>query len=112
MRSDLTRSPRPALQAGDSPRSGCRFELFGTARIAAGVRWVDLELDMPTSLRLLLPILVERCPAVGGAVVDLEGGTLAAGYVLNRNGRDFLKDADAVIQPGDDLLVLSSAAGG
>jgi hypothetical protein len=45
-------------------------------------------------------------------VIDVDQGVLIAGYVLNRNGRDFLKDADALILPGDVLLVLSSAAGG
>jgi hypothetical protein len=125
MSSELTgerRVPRPPqwerLGEGTTPgpRSSevrtCRFELLGTARLAAGVRSVDLPLDEPTPLRSLLPALAERCPVLAGSVIDVEAGALTPGYVLNRNGRDFLKDADALIQPGDALLVLSSAAGG
>jgi hypothetical protein len=125
MSSELTeerRVPRPPqwerLGEGTTPGGkssearACRFELLGTARLAAGVRSVDLPLEKPTPLRSLLPELVERYPALAGSVIDVEAGSLTPGYVLNRNGRDFLKDADALIQPGDELLVLSSAAGG
>ena len=90
----------------------CLFELFGTARLAAGVRAITLEIDEPTRVGALLPRLVERCPALAGSVVDVAKSCLAAGYVLNRNGRDFLTGPDALVEPGDRLLVLSSAAGG
>ena len=96
----------------DSRPCGCRFELFGTARLTAGVRWLVLDMVEPATVRSLLPALIERCPALAGAVVDLDRQAMAPGYVLNRNGRDFLTDADAMIYPGDDLLILSSAAGG
>ena len=34
------------------------------------------------------------------------------GHILNRNGRDFLKDPAELIHPGDRLLLMSSSAGG
>jgi molybdopterin converting factor small subunit len=90
----------------------CRVELLGPARLVAGVKECAVELEGEVTVRALLPLLAARCPALVGPVLDLERGTLVDGYVLNRNGRDFLADLDATIAPGDSLLLLASSAGG
>jgi hypothetical protein len=90
----------------------CWVELFGTARFAAGIRDLVLPLSTPSTVCELVLRLAKECPALGDAVLDLERGTVAEGYLLNRNGRDFLQGPGAIVQPGDHILVLSSAVGG
>jgi len=60
----------------------------------------------------LVAALAEACPALVGSALDVEGQRVGEGYILNRNGRDFIKDPTALIQPGDRLLLMSSSAGG
>ena len=86
--------------------------MFGTARMAAGLKSIEVPLDGETSIRALIPALAARCPALAGPVLDVEHRMLAAGYILNRNGREFLPGNDAVVGPGDRLLLMSSVAGG
>ncbi len=106
-RSPSRRADAPALDATPS----VRVELFGIPRLAAGVR----EVIVPWSPGLTLAGVPERlaacCPALRGSVVT-SGGTLAPGFVFNRNGRDFLRDPATPIAPGDLLLLLSADAGG
>ncbi len=90
----------------------CRVELFGVARVMAGVRDVTLDSDVTMTVGELLPALASQCPALVGPVLDAERGGLLAGYVLNRDGREFLLDMDAKVAPNDCVLLLSSAAGG
>ena len=87
-------------------------ELLGPARLLAGAKEVAVKIPGACTLRQLVPALAERCPALVGPVLDLERRALAEGYIVNRNGRDFLANAEAVVRPGDRLLLLSSAAGG
>ena len=78
----------------------------------AGVKQVPVEIGREISTRAFIPALAARCPMLVGPVLDLERRTLADGYILNRNGRDFLNDPDALVRPGDRLLLLSNTAGG
>jgi len=108
---------RPALSpclpvAPSSAPHGCHVELLGPARLLAGIKEIAVSLDCERTVREFVPALAECCPALVGPVLDLERRALVDGYVLNRNGRDFLADADAIVRPGDRLLLLSSAAGG
>jgi len=93
-------------------------ELFGMARMNAGVSSIALEVVPRPSIAALLHALADQCPALTGcALHTTEDGvvTLADGYALNRNGLAFLSpDLDAALdlEPGDSLLFLSNQAGG
>ena len=89
-------------------------ELFGTARIKAGVGVVALQIAADSTAADLGRELARACPALLGDVV-LDGGVVADGYALNRNGLAFLPpdgDAPLGLQTGDTLLLLSNQAGG
>ena len=93
-------------------------ELFGMARVRAGVRSVCLTLapqtpvaELLASLAMECPDLLEcaLCPSADGAVA------VADGYALNRNGLAFLSpDIEGPLgwTPGESLLLLSNQAGG
>jgi hypothetical protein len=90
----------------------CTVELLGVARLIAGQREIAVSLSGAARVPALVAALAAACPALVGPVVNPERGSMAPGYLLNRAGREFLTAPDAVIQPGDHLLVLSNAAGG
>ncbi len=92
---------------------GCRVELFGTARLAAGVREVILPLAATCSVGELVSMLAGVCPLLADAgIVDVSRGVAGEGYLFNRDGREFLTRCDLTVAPGDHLLLLSSAVGG
>jgi len=101
-----------ARAASTDTGSLCYVELLGPARLAGGVK--TLALDVPGAITIadLLSRLARACPALVGPVVDVERGALVEGHILNRNGREFLKDPTDLIWPGDRLLLMSSSAGG
>ncbi len=101
-----------AREIDGSAPGACRVELFGVARLLAGVKQVEVELDEGATVRGVLRGLARRCPGLVGAVIrpDLTG--LVEGHVLNLNGLSFVADAGAPVAPGDALLLLSSSAGG
>jgi len=90
----------------------CYVELLGPARLAAGVKQVPISVEGPTRASDMLAALADACPALIGPVID-PTGRLVEGHILNRNGRDFLRDpGNDVVLPGDRLLLMSSSAGG
>ena len=89
-------------------------ELFGSARIRAGLSVVSLQIGTESTAADLGRELSRACPALLGDVL-LDGGGIADGYALNRNGLAFLSaddDAPLGLQSGDALLLLSNQAGG
>jgi hypothetical protein len=102
----------PAAFRPSPPPGSCRVELFGPARLIGGVRDVVLPLAGPTRLDDLIAALAKSCPALADGVLDLADGSAGDGYLINRNGRDFLLRSDALVMAGDHLLLLSSAVGG
>lgn len=89
-------------------------ELFGAARLKAGVSAVSLSVEPGATTSELARTLAHECPAlVGNALSD--DGLIADGYALNRNGLEFLP-ADVAshldLQAGDTILLLSNQAGG
>ena len=89
-------------------------ELFGTARIKAGVSALPLRIDAQATTAELARALCRECPALLGSAA-LETGAIADGYALNRNGLTFLPadgDAPLDLESGDTLLLLSNQAGG
>ena len=95
-------------------------ELFGTARVKAGASVVPLRIPAQATLSELAGALARQCPALlGNAISGDDGGSSAPmiqqGYVINRNGLEFLSEdgvACLELQPGDALLLLSNQAGG
>ena len=94
------------------PAPVCRIELFGLARLAAGVPEVSLPLPGPVTLSRAVRFLAEACPALVGKAIREDGGALMDGYVLNLNGLSFVDDPSAMVSPGESLLLLSDQAGG
>lgn len=93
-------------------------ELFGMARVHAGLSSVSLEVDTRAPVATLLDALAHECPElVGSALCVSDDGAVAVadGYALNRNGLVFLApEVDAPLHwiPGESLLLLSNQAGG
>lgn len=90
----------------------CEVELFGVARLRARTGRVSIAVHGVTTLANLITRLAEQCPALVGPVLDPNGGRLAGGNACNVNGREFVKDPNFVIRPGDHVLFVSSDAGG
>ncbi len=100
--------------SGETTAIAITVELFGTARLKAGVSAVPLRIDPTATMAELSQALSRECPALlGNALTDT--GAIADGYALNRNGLAFLaSDPDAFLhlESGDTLLLLSNQAGG
>ena len=91
-----------------------KVELFGIARMKAGVNVVTLSLDAAATVADLAGELIRACPDFVGTVL-LEDGAIADGYVLNRNGLAFLPAEPGTrlqLADGDTLLLLPNQAGG
>lgn len=102
--------------AATRPTVAVTVELFGTARIKAGVAIVPLRVNAGTTVAELARALARECPALlGNALRDDDGIGIADGYALNLNGLTFLPSDTGQrirLQDGDTLLLLSSQAGG
>lgn len=91
-----------------------KVELFGLARMKAGVNAVALSLGPAATVADLARELIHACPGFVGTIL-LEDGAIADGYVLNRNGLAFLPAEPGTrlqLADGDTLLLLSNQAGG
>jgi molybdopterin converting factor small subunit len=89
-----------------------RVELFGTPRLRAGRREVELELPAEASRQQVIQALAEVCPALVGQVLREDLSGLQDGYVFNLNAISFLNGDTIFLQSGDSLLLLSNQAGG
>jgi molybdopterin converting factor small subunit len=89
-----------------------RVELFGTARIAAGARWVVLPYREAGCLAEVVGALAVRCRTLVGPVIREDERGLQEGFVFNVNGRDFVPDLSRALRPGDSVLLIAAVAGG
>jgi molybdopterin converting factor small subunit len=89
-----------------------RVELFGTPRLRAGRRQLELALPAAARCQQVIQALAEACPALVGPVLREDWSGLQDGYVFNLNGTAFLSGDTIALQPGDSLLLLSNQAGG
>lgn len=89
-----------------------RVELFGTPRLRAGRREVELDLPAQASRQQVIQALAEACPALVGPVLGEDLNRLQEGYVFNLNGASFLAGDVFLLQSGDSLLLFSNQAGG
>ncbi len=83
-------------------------ELFGQARVLAGVRSLCVE---GKTVREVLLGLAQRCPELVGPVLEPDGH-LTPAYMLNLNGTRFTSRLDEPLAGGDELLIISSLSGG
>ncbi len=96
----------------------CTVELLGVARLRAARRAVEVRLGERCSehgaatVADALTALAAACPALVGPVLTPDSHALCTGYLLNRNGREFIDRADTPLADGDRLLLIASAAGG
>ena len=99
----------------------CTVELLGVARLRAARGAVEVRLGErcgdhggggAATVADALTALAAACPALVGPVLTPDGRSLCTGYLLNRNGREFVDRTDAPLADGDRLLLISSAAGG
>ena len=90
----------------------CEVELFGVARLRARTGRVSVELPEPATLAQVLSALALKLPVLVGPVITTAGDGLTAGHVCNLNGRDFVRDTNRPVEPGDRVLIMSSDAGG
>lgn len=99
----------------------CTVELLGVARLRAARGAVEVRLGERRSecgaasaatVADALTALAVACPALVGPVLTPDSHALCTGYLLNRNGREFIDRADTPLADGDRLLLIASAAGG
>ncbi|MDB5338599.1 MAG: hypothetical protein JWN70_4218, partial [Planctomycetaceae bacterium] len=62
------------------------------------------------SLSAALEAIAARLP--GWADACLSGNTLQRGLIANLNGQRFISDPEAILEPGDSVLILSADVGG
>jgi molybdopterin converting factor small subunit len=90
----------------------CTVELFGVARLLAHTREVSLTLPCDATISHVLGALAEKLPVLVGHVINPDRGRLVDGYACNVNGLDFVRTSTALVNPGDNILILSADAGG
>ncbi len=83
-------------------------ELFGVARLRAGVD--SIELGQAKSLGEAFKMLGQRLPDLMPQVI--EHGRLQPYYAAAVNGVIVAKGLDMALSPGDVLMILSADAGG
>lgn len=90
-----------ALRAS-GPRAGATLEFFGYARRRAMRAYIDVPIGT------LAEVLKHAEPEL---VICL-GNEMAKQYLISLNGRDFVRDLEIPIGPGDRVLVMDSGVGG
>ncbi|HWO42298.1 MAG TPA: NTP transferase domain-containing protein, partial [Candidatus Eisenbacteria bacterium] len=102
----------PGLHGSRSPCLNVTVELLGVARLLAKTREIPLSFAAPASLSEVYEALAEACPVLVGRVIAQDKRSLARGYACNINGRDFVRNGAAKVNPGDRVFILSADAGG
>lgn len=83
------------------------IELFGTARIRAGVAVLTVDAG---SVGTALESLALACPSLAGTIVL--GNAIHPAFRLSLNGERFVSDPETMLAEGDCLLLLSADVGG
>ncbi|MHC4820812.1 MAG: ubiquitin family protein, partial [Planctomycetota bacterium] len=60
----------------------------------------------------LLASLVEEVPELNGAVISVDGRSLAEGSIASLDGESFTRDSSTVLPHGKPVLLLPAASGG
>ncbi len=96
----------------ENTKVSVKVELFGTARLATGKRAVEVALSRNASRQDFVCALADVCPELVDHVIRPDFTDLQEGYLLNRDGKAFLRGGAISVNPGDTLLIISSQAGG
>lgn len=83
-------------------------ELFGTARVLAGLALVEVS---AATIGDALRQLGADYPALVGPVLTTDG-TPTPAYMLNLNGLRFVRDLEEPLADASRLLLISSLSGG
>ncbi|HEX6513323.1 MAG TPA: MoaD/ThiS family protein [Chloroflexota bacterium] len=83
-------------------------ELYGRARLLAGERSVEVA---ASTVGEAMAILASLHPELVGPVLEA-GGAPTPAYTLNLNGTRFCTDPAEPLAASDELLLISSLAGG
>ncbi len=85
-------------------------EFFGVARLAAGLTYIEVLIDMPTTLGKIIHSIDSLVPgAAGGLLVDEK---LAPGIIINIDGRRFETDLSTEINSAKSVILMSIDVGG
>jgi len=90
----------------------CRIELFGVPRLLAGSPGATVDLPEGAVVADALAGLAAQCPTLLGPVMRADGRSLTAGYLLCRDGKDFVRSPDTPVEEHDHLLLFATSAGG
>jgi molybdopterin-guanine dinucleotide biosynthesis protein A/molybdopterin converting factor small subunit len=90
----------------------CTVELFSVARLVAKTDKVSIALPQEATLSHVFSALAEKLPKLVGPVITPEKNSLTSGNACNINGRDFVRDPSAKVNPGDSIFIISADAGG
>lgn len=91
----------------------CTVELFGVARLKAKATRIPLTLASGATIHEALSALADLTPALVNTVITPDRRALLAGFACNLNGTQFFSnDFYTELHSGDNLLILSSDAGG
>ena len=94
------------------PAVGVTVELFGSARLLAGRREVEMVVPGCCTIQEFASSLAEAVPSLVRNVVREDGTGLEGSYVFNLNGARFLEEETVALKQGDRVLLFSSQAGG
>lgn len=95
-----------------NPSLTCTVELFGVARLRAKTKEVCVALPHDATLAHVFLALAERLPTLVGAVIAPEKDSLTSGHACNINGRAFVRNPSAKVNPGDRIFIVSADSGG
>ena len=87
-------------------------ELFGHARVMAGVRDLELALPSLSGASDLAAALADALPSLLTVALESDCPRLLPSYTANLNGLQFLGEEPVPITPGDIIYLFSSQAGG
>ena len=98
-------------EAARRTRVRVTVEVLGVVRDLVGGPFEELVLPEPGTTRQALGLLAALYPGLVGPVLEADGCTPNAYYLVNLEGRQFVQDLDEPL-PEDSHLVLMSAIGG
>jgi len=88
-----------------------RLELLGVACTLAGRSRLEVPAPAPLSVLELGQALCAAAPGLRGVVLG-EDGSLLGGHAYSRDGVELVTEAQEVVTPGEEWMLLSAVGGG
>jgi hypothetical protein len=89
-----------------------KIELVGLPNKPAGDRELAVDIDGTPTLGELTAALRRARPELEGPLIEPGEDRLAGHYTFNVNGRFHLDEYDAIVHPGDRVIIVTLAMGG